>query len=122
MGKGNGSLWQCGKRGSTKKRETEGSADAFGKEETGFGTLPSTARGSSGESQGKNKTHQRSLHIKNPQNLREQYEDSTSKKAALEEELMDLEGKLERAHKLVTGKLIANLNAQTLIRLGWGAG
>lgn len=31
------------------------------------------------------------------------YDDSTSKKRALEEELADLEGKLERAEKLVTG-------------------
>lgn len=37
--------------------------------------------------------------------LRENYEDSTSKKKALEDELIELEGKLDRAHKLVTGIL-----------------
>lgn len=31
------------------------------------------------------------------------YDESTGKKRALEEELADLEGKLERAEKLVTG-------------------
>ena len=37
------------------------------------------------------------------QSLRERYEESTSNKKALETELTDLEEKLERAHKLVTG-------------------
>ena len=35
--------------------------------------------------------------------LRAKYEDSTAKKAALEVELADLEAKLERAERLVTG-------------------
>lgn len=37
------------------------------------------------------------------QALKDRYDDSTSRKRALEEELADLEGKLERAEKLVTG-------------------
>jgi dynein heavy chain len=38
------------------------------------------------------------------QTLKDKYDDSMSKKTALETELADLEGKLERAEKLVSGE------------------